>query len=261
MGTQPPDDRFEWPGAAAGKYRLEAVLRRDGKTYGATQIVDAQPNMGEIVLALGPAVDLKGQLQIEGQLPKTVGGVNITLAPSGMNRRNVTAHVGPDGRFELKEIVAGEYGLVLNQIAGSFLKSAQYGNKDVRFTRFEIAPAADAALNVVVSMHTAIVEGQVDPGEASRAGILIAPTGQYHTLARFYYGAPTDDHGKFSLKGLAPGKYKIFALEKMAAADFRNPEAADQLDALGEEIELSEDATVTVHPKLIPVEQARKALP
>ena len=47
----------------------------------------------------------------------------------------------------------------------------------------------------------------------------------------------------------------------MAGANFRNPEAADQLNELGEEIDLAEGASLTLHPKLIPMERAREALP
>ena len=76
------------------------------------------------------------------------------------------------------------------------------------------------------------MSGEVDSGSADskRAGIMLAPVGPYHTMTRFYYGTPADADGKFKLNGIAPGKYKIFALEKMAAANFRTPEAADQLD-------------------------------
>ena len=98
-------------------------------------------------------------------------------------------------------------------------------------------------------------------GDSKRAGILLAPTGPYSALIRFYYDATTDDSGKFELKDIAPGKYKIFALEKLAPAEFKTPEAASQLDPLGDEIVLAEGATLEVHPKLIPVERAREALP
>jgi hypothetical protein len=46
----------------------------------------------------------------------------------------------------------------------------------------------------------------------------------------------------------------------MVAANFRTPEAADQLDELGEGIELAEGATLRTHPKLIPADRAAKAL-
>jgi hypothetical protein len=85
--------------------------------------------------------------------------------------------------------------------------------------------------------------------------------GEYSTLTRFFYDVAADDSGKFELKDIAPGKYKIFALEKLSAAEFKAPEAAGQLDPLGQEIELAEGAMLEVHPKLIPVERARGALP
>jgi hypothetical protein len=89
-------------------------------------------------------------------------------------------------------------------------------------------------------------------------GSSLRPWGR--TLARFYYGGTTGTNGKFHIGGIAPGRYKIFAIEKMAAANFRNPEAADQLDELGEEIDVAEGATVEAHPKLIPAERATQAL-
>jgi hypothetical protein len=54
--------------------------------------------------------------------------------------------------------------------------------------------------------------------------------GPCHNLSDFYYGATTDANGKFHVDGIAPGKYKIFAIDKMDATEFGNPEAADQLD-------------------------------
>ena len=156
----------------------------------------------------------------------------------------------------------GQWGLGLNP-RGGFVKSATLGDKDVRFTWLEIGPKTDAPFNIVISMNTAKVEGQVEAAgaDSTRAGILLAPFGALHTLTRFYRSAAADGEGKFKLEGLAPGKYKIFALEKMAATGFLSPEAADQLDALGTEIELTEGATTQVRPKLIPMERAKEALP
>jgi hypothetical protein len=140
---------------------------------------------------------------------------------------------------------------------------ARFGDQDIRFARMEIKPGSEDPISIVISTNTAQVHGQVDAGggDSKRAGILLAPTGQFSTLTRFYYDVAADDTGKFELKDIAPGKYKIFALEKLAPAEFKTPEAASQLDPLGEAIELAEGATLEVHPKLIPVERARQALP
>jgi hypothetical protein len=168
--------------------------------------------------------------------------------------------VGTDGRFAISQVPAGEWQLAVNPMPPGFLKLAKYGDKDVRFSSFEPVTNTDAALNIVVSMRTATVKGKVDGPQGKRAGILIAPVGAYHDFTCFYYAGMTDEDGKFHVEGIAPGKYKIFTIEKMAAENFRSPEAADQLDELGEAIDLAEGATVEAHPKVIPADRAVQAL-
>jgi hypothetical protein len=255
----------------AGRYRLDATLHSGTKTYGASEVLDLRPNAGEIVLTLAQAVDLQGTIRVEGTRPPAQvsaariadgSSLRVQLERPGGRQNMIAAEVGPDGHFTLAQVLPGEWQLSVTPVPPGFLKAAQFGDKDVRFTTFDVGAAADKPLNIVVSMHTATVDGEVDggPSEAKRAGIVIAPIGQNHNLARYYYGVPADNKGKFHFPGIAPGKYKIFAIEKMAAANFRTPEAADQLDELGEVIDVAEGAKVEAHPKLIPTERAEKAL-
>jgi protocatechuate 3,4-dioxygenase beta subunit len=267
-GAQGPEHRFQLPDVPAGRYRIEATLRSGNKTYAASQVLDLHPGSGEIILTLAPAANIQGTLRVEGQASAKGRGFSVQLTRSGMPRGNISAQVGPDGRFTLEQIPPGEWQLVVNPVPPGFLKSEQFGDKDILLKTFAVGSGNDTPLNIVVSMRTATIHGEVDAGSAdsNRAGIMLAPAGPYHTFARFYYGTPTDANGKFQLNGIAPGKYKIYALEKMAAADFRNPEAADQLDELTkgdnlvEVIDLAEGSTVEAHPKLIPAERAAKAL-
>jgi hypothetical protein len=273
--AQDSEHRFQMPGLPAGRYRIEAVLEAGNKTYGASQVLDLHANSGEIALTLAPAVDLAGTLRVEGQAPPAEagvvrlngaaaarqGGLRVRLARPGSGRNSVTANVGADGKFSLPQIVSGDWQLSVTPVPPGFLKSARLGDKDVRFSTFEIGSNTETPLNIVVSMNTATVEGEIDTeGDSRRAGVVIAPVGPYHNLARYYYGTTANDKGKFHISGIAPGKYKIFAVEKMAPASFRTPEAADQLDELGEVIELAEGATLEAHPKLIPVDRAAQAL-
>ena len=281
-----PEYRFETQDVPAGRYRLEAILHTGSKTYGASQVLDLKPGAGEIQLTLAPALDIQGTLRVEGEasrnkaaassdeqpgsfiagppLPtlKAGGGLRVQLVRPGAAGRNIGAAVGADGRFTLTGVLPGEWELAVNPVPPGFLKSAKFGDKDVRYTTFEVDSDNESALNIVVSMHTGTVKGEVDAGssDAKRAGILLAPLGPYHNLARYYYSRAASQNGKFHINGIAPGKYRLFALEKMSASSFRNPEAADQLDQLGEVIDVAEGATVEAHPKLIPTERAAQAL-
>ncbi len=260
-----PEHRFEVADLRPGSYRFEATLESGGKSYGTSQVVNVGPGASDVVLTLAPAVEIQGTVRVEGSGAKSENQpMSVELEkPGGLRNRRLRAVVGADGRFKLGPVIPGEWSLEVTDIRPGYLKSARLGDQDVRFKTFELAANNDAPLNIVVSTRTAQVEGEVDAGasDADRAGILIARADQYHTFVRFYYASEADANGKFHVKGIAPGKYKIFALEKISARDFRTPEAADQLDELGETIELSEGATVEAHPKLIPSERAQKALP
>jgi hypothetical protein len=282
--AQGPDYRFQFSNLIAGRYFIQAIYHSAGKTYGASQISDFRSGSSDLALTLSPASEIQGTLRVEGEAPPAasrlavgggaIGAAGIRIAARGRDngwrigltrpgsQSNVSAQVGADGRFTLHDVLPGEWQLAVTPVPPGFLKSAQVGDKDVRFTRFEVGPNSEASLSIVLSMHTATVKGEVDAGtgEAKRAGIVLAPIGPYHNLARFYYGGTADDTGKFKLTGVAPGKYKIFAVEKLAAAAFGNPEAADRLEEFGEVIDVAEGATVKAHPKLIPADRAAKVL-
>jgi protocatechuate 3,4-dioxygenase beta subunit len=264
-----PDFRFDFGEIPPGRYRLFAGVPGppvDGKphSYSASQLVDIREGIGDLLLNLSPGSDLKGQLRIEGNGAPPVTSFNIVLGTRGLpSRRNVSARPAADGHFTLSEVTEGEWALAVNPLPrGAFVKSALLGDKDVRFTFFELG-RTDAALNIVLSMNSGKVEGEVDAAgaDSTRAGILLAPYGPLHNLTRFYYNTPAGADGKFKFTGIPPGKYKVFALEKMAAVNFRSPEATDNLDSLGTEIDVAEGASVQVRPKLIPIERAREALP
>jgi len=270
-GAVAPDYRFEFGDLPEGRYRLESQDTVDGRMYAVSQLVDVRQGMGEILLNLAPAMELKGRIRIEGAGGPPPASFNIAMANGIPVRRTVQARPGPDGRFTLTGLSEGEWGLAVSPLPrGRFLKSATLGDasggasggKDIRFGFTEIGPKSEATLNIVVSMNTATVEGEVDAAgaDSTRAGILLAPYGELREFTRFFFNVAADGEGKFKLEGIPPGRYKIFALEKMAAVNFQSPEAAGQLDSLGTEIELKESTTTQVRPKLIPMERAREAL-
>lgn len=259
-----PEHRFEVADLSPGLYRFEATLQSAGKSYGASQVVNVGAGASDVVLTLGPALEIQGTVRVEGSAPKSgIPAMSVELERPNHLGNRVRTEVAADGHFKLGPVIPGEWNVDVIDIRLGYLKAARLGDQDVRFKTFELAANSEAPLNIVVSMRMATLEGEVDAGgsDADRAGILIARADQYHTFTRFYYAAIADAKGKFHAQGIAPGKYKIFALDKLAAADFRTPEAADELDELGETIELSEGATVEAHPKLIPAARAEKALP
>ncbi len=265
-GASGPEYRFAMPENVPGRYRIQASVRVKGKIYYASQIFDASPGTNDLMLTMTPAIAVKGHLKVEGP-GQPAESFTVALAPPGAGPRQQTysSPVAKDGSFAIEDVPPGEWLLNINPSPiGVFDKSVRLGDKDYLFKRIEIPPGLDQPLNIVVSTNAATVEGEIDAGsagaDAKRAGILLEPIGQWHTFARFYYSGIADDSGKFKVNGVAPGKYKIFALEKLATANYRSPESAELLDALGEELEVTEGGKIQAHPKLIPLDTAREIL-
>jgi hypothetical protein len=279
-GANGPDYHFEFPSFAPGRYRVQATVQVKEKTYYATQTFSAAAGLTNLVLTMAPGVEIKGHLKVEGPAQRTSASFTIALAPppaSGGRNEGWSAPVAKDGSFKIENVPPGEWMLNVNPSgpnnagpnggnpnAGTtfFEKSVRLGELDVLYKRLEIPPGFESSLEIVESSNTSIVEGEVDTGgaDAKRASIILGPIGTLHNLARFYYSVPVDDDGKFKINGVAPGKYKIFALENIAAANYRNPESTELLDALGEELEVREGSKVESRPKLIREDKVKEIL-
>src|ERR1700721_2391791 len=173
-GAQGREHRFQWNDLPAGRYRIEAVGNWEGKAYGAPPIVDLPADFGEILLTLVPAVDIHGTLRVEGQAAPGGKNLRVQLERPDTRQGNISAELGPDGRFSLPQVLPGQWELSVTPVPPGFLKSAQFGEKEVRFTTFEAGSNGDVPLNIVVSMHTATVQGEMSAGTlgARRAGVV-----------------------------------------------------------------------------------------
>jgi hypothetical protein len=275
-GANGPDYEFESSMMPPGEYRVQAIMRVDGKAYWASQRVDARAGSAEVILALAPSVDVIGQLRMEG--PDRNTAIRVSLSEDLIDTDGGSlgdlytvdfgAPVGADGRFTIAQLAPGRWNVnVYNLPRGAFVKAVRFGDQAARFQAIEIKPGSEAQLNIVVSTHAAKIAGQVDAAglDPARAGILLAPSGELHEFPRFYYSEEADDHGKFRFLDIPPGKYRIFALERFTAKWLHNPESADQLNALfsefAQEIELAEDGSMEARPKLIPLERVRAVMP
>jgi hypothetical protein len=258
-----PDYSFDFNNLLEGVYRVEARVNVGDQVWAASQPVDTRTAAGDVILPLAPPMDIKGQLRIEGEAERAKSNFEVRLVHENSNDAPIAGQPGADGGFILKQVLAGEWVLNFDKLPeDEFLKSAVLGDRDVRFTPFTIGPGSTGPLNIVISTRTAQLAGEVEAGsgDPKRAGIVLAPIGPFHDVARFYYLAVSDDRGKFQFAHVAPGKFRIFALESLAPQPFRSPDAADQLGDLGTEIELTEGAELTVRPKLILASRAREAL-
>jgi hypothetical protein len=123
----------------------------------------------------------------------------------------------------------------------------------------------------MVSSKGGIVEGtvvdkekDVDTNHASadqvnndhpvaNATVVAVPEEKYRKLPdRFGIGS-TDQDGRFTIRGLAPGSYTLYAWQDLEESVYRDPEFLKSQEANGTEVKVEEGADQKVALKLSPV--------
>jgi hypothetical protein len=163
-----------------------------------------------------------------------------------------------DGTFEMKNVPAGSYQLVVGAhsetLRDYFTKSVILGGKDVADSGFVMN--GDLYLDVVVSAKGATIEGNVvdSKGQPVTAGmVVVVPNSELRARPDSYQQEPVDPHGHFIARGLNPGSYVVLAFEELQE-DSRQPEFLKTYGAKGEKVEVEEGARKSVTPKIITAE-------
>jgi hypothetical protein len=165
--------------------------------------------------------------------------------------------VGPDGSFDWKNVPAGNYYVQLAE--GSlgpdwFLKSATAGNRDTEETGVS-ANGGQLVMDLVASANGGLVEGVVtdQKGESvANAVIVAAPEARLRSRVDRYRKTVSDQGGRFTLHGIPPGDYTIFAWESVDGEAYFNPEFLKSYEGQGSALHVGEGERKSVKLTVIP---------
>jgi hypothetical protein len=104
------------------------------------------------------------------------------------------------------------------------LKAAHYGSVSVADVKFPVQPGTNASLEVIMSSHPAHLTGTVvnsDSLPAVGARVVAIPDPPHRDLEYRYLSATTDQNGRFSIRSITPGDYKLFSWDSVEESVYR----------------------------------------
>jgi hypothetical protein len=125
-----------------------------------------------------------------------------------------------------------------------------------------VTSGTNGAIDIVLSGTGGQVEGVVlnaDQQPATEASVVAVPDEPRRTQGRFYKEDRTDQYGRFTIKGLPPGRYKLFAWEDVEEGAYQDPEFIKKFEALGEAVVIRENSHESAQLKLIPAAEKKAA--
>jgi 5-hydroxyisourate hydrolase-like protein (transthyretin family) len=256
---------FDIRNVTPGSYILTATMN-DGASFrqGRLAVDVGGTNLDGLNVMLSAGFSVKGQVRSDHDgSPVDYSSVRFMLQPKETNIFGGASQgkPEPDGSFEMKGVSADRFNLVwFNLPPGAYVKSARYDQVDVLAAGLDLTAGAPPPLvEVVLSPRAASVTGTVqnmNTGHpAAGATVVLIPQEQERRQQQaFYRTIMSDQVGTFSLTGIPPGDYKIYAWEDMEAGAYMDPDVIKPVEGKGESLTLREGDQKTLTLKLIPVD-------
>ncbi|HYM10214.1 MAG TPA: carboxypeptidase-like regulatory domain-containing protein [Bryobacterales bacterium] len=231
---------FEMRGLMAGDYKISAWWQAGGKSYNAElalAVGDKDLEGIELLLTAGASagigplalagLTLAGRLRVEGDAPISFPAWHVAVHPREPAGPGWGTQVAPDGSFlfhgagalTLAETPASSYKISVSGPPSDFyLKSVLLGGKEVLETGFDLgaAESAPASLELVLSGDGGRIDGVVLDDQQRPAGgarVVLVPEPVCHGPDHMFNASLSTYNGRFTLRGIVPGEYRLCALE------------------------------------------------
>src|SRR6185295_1413106 len=201
-------------------------------------------------LVFKPGVVISGRLMMSNGTPSGPASVMLTqmgALVAGM----ATARVSSDGSFTLPEISEGRY-MVSSSGPGSqgfYFSAAHYGGRDVLRDGLIVDGLDHGALELVLDGPAGRVEGLVLNNSSQpviNAQVVLIPAADRRWNSHLFLDASTDQTGRFSISGVAPGDYSVLAWERPVGDAYKNAEFLKDYLARAVRVSVSKGASSEV---------------
>jgi hypothetical protein len=233
-------------------------------------------------------ISIRGRVSFEGAAKNNLPDIASLRAGMTMDTPSVTTWDSPlpvgnsgpirDNTFTISGIQPGSYRLGIRPIlsveisppynrpqeipealANMYVKSARLGGQDALSGGVLIGNETRTEFDVVIGTNGGIVDGVVLDSRLqpvpNSVAVLIPASVALRDRTDLYKSVTTDETGRFKLRGIAPGDYKVFAFDYAEPGIWKNPDFIRPLESRSKSVSVSEGSNVRVDLSLTEVRQ------
>jgi hypothetical protein len=258
-----PRGSFELDDILPGAYTLTATSWSGNKSLSARQELDVgESNVDNLVLVLTSGFEVSGDVIVDGSNPPNVYSMSVTLTPQEERYMIYSPPIDSvhDGKFTLSDVGPDNYYVrVYGLPDGYWLKSVHMADQEVRDTAIDLTSGPSGPITITIAPNAGQIDGTVmneQQQPAAGATVVLVPEPKLRERPDAYKTSTSDQSGRFSIKNLTPGDYKLFAWEDMEYGAYMDPDFLRPVEDRGQSISIQEGSRETVQLNVIPGDSA-----
>jgi hypothetical protein len=234
------------------------------QAWGRARLDVRDADINNIVITIPPSVEIKGTVNAPGgRIPSALRVQLISDEPSAakipayqqVNRRAVT--VSADGAFSLAAVPEGRFRV--SGVAGlpqdMYVADVRQAAQSVFDSGFDVNARNTNPVEIVLGTGAGTVNGIVLDGPMKvvpGATVVLVPETRRRSNRALYLTTASDASGRFTLRGVAPGDYKLFAWESIPPFAHVNAAFMAKHEDRGKTVHVGQSGTVTAELTIIP---------
>jgi hypothetical protein len=256
------DGRFEVSNLTPGRYLISALIwdLRDRKDWHGNQEMELKTSNLSVLLRVFPGHDVLGRIEPQDGNKIDMHSLQVQLkSHTDVSYGSAFANVNADGTFFMPGVGQDVYDVGVSGLPSPYyLQAAMLGDVDVTGGQLRIGDANELALLTLrIRKSAAELTGKVQTADGKRAcsaEVVLIPDIRERAPVFRYAEALADQLGNYSLKGVMPGNYRLFAWDQSSPVPYLEPGALERYESQGYAIHVNEGDRLTVPLRLIPTE-------
>ncbi len=233
-------------------------------------------DLEDVAMPLRYGITIDGHVIVEGPDVKGLEadnfGIQMRLIPDKPFFPTSTAGTTTEGFFNVTDVQPGDYHLnvspILNLYTGPpaivpvprdalqnyYVKSIRLGPHDVLNDGLHVGTSIEGELEVVVGSNGGIIQGDIEDsagGSVSNAAVVLMPEGTPKARPDLYKSVRSDRAGRFTIRAVTPGDYRLFAWSRIEDGIWFDPEFARANRGRGTAVHVVEGQNPSVHLQMV----------
>src|SRR5688572_626012 len=267
----PTTGQFELANVLPGAYELFARVSDPSVAsagappfaWGRARFEVRDNDVSNITITVPPSVEVRGTAAANGAA-KIPSSTRVTLLPADVTVKHPAYQlvftrsglVAPDGTFSVPAVLEGHYRIA--SVAGMgpdlYLADVRQGAMSVFDSGFTVSGRSNDPIQVVVASGAGTVAGVVQEAPlkgVSGANVALVPEASRRQNLALYFAATSDANGRFVIRGVPPGDYKLFAWESIRPFAYQNAAFLAKHEDRGRIVHITQGGTVNAELNVI----------